>query len=87
MIQPSWKPKSRVIQKLLITLFSVKSSVADPWHFGKFPGPLIRTSDKRIRLRILLFSSVTLKFFSYYFLKVNLHHFLKIKSHKDVAKQ
>ncbi len=47
-------------------------------------------------MRILLFSSVTFKtstnffifrFFAYYFLKVHLHHFSKIKSHEEVTKQ
>ncbi len=36
-------------------------NVADPWHFGTDPDPRIRTSDKRILIRILLFSSVTFK--------------------------
>jgi hypothetical protein len=45
----------------------------------------------RMRIRILLFSSVIFKtskkilsFFAYYFLNVHLHHFSKIKSHKEV---
>jgi len=51
----------------------------------------------RIRIRILLFSSVTFKmspknncftsFFAFYFLKYILHPSSKIKSHKEVAKQ
>ncbi len=45
----------------------------------------------RMRIRILLFSSVTFKtstkFFAYYFLKVHLYHFSKLKSHKEVTKQ
>ncbi len=54
----------------------------------------------RIRIRILLFSSVTFKtstknfvsltfllFGLLFFLKVLLHHFPKIKSHKEVTKQ
>ncbi len=38
-------------------------SVPDPWYFdfGSDADPQIRTSDKRIRLRLLLFSSVTFK--------------------------
>ncbi len=76
-------------------------SVADPWHFGTDPGPVlrIRKSDwrirnrLRIRLRILLLTSVTFKmatknyFFAYYVLKLHLHLFSKIKSHKEVTKQ
>ncbi len=68
-------------------------SVADPWHFGTDPDPRIRTSDKRILIRILLLSSVTFKtaifliFFAYFFLKLHLHHFSKIKSHTEVTKQ
>jgi hypothetical protein len=61
------------------------------------------TSDKRIRirlhirLRIMLFSSVTFKmelknvsfsvFFAHYFLKLHLYHFSRIKIHKEVTKQ
>jgi hypothetical protein len=47
----------------------------------------------RIRIRILVFSTVTFKLtkknyvFAYYFLKLLLHHFSKIKSHKEVTKQ
>jgi hypothetical protein len=51
----------------------------------------------RIRIRILLFLSLTFKtsakkfflrsFSAYYFLKVHLHNFLKIKSIKKVTKQ
>jgi hypothetical protein len=70
------------------------SSLADPCHIGIDPDPRIRTSAQKIRLRILLFSSVTFKiatknylFFAYYFLKLYLHHFSKIKSHKKVTKQ
>jgi hypothetical protein len=63
----------------------------------------IRVSDQwirirfRIRLWILLFSSLTFKtptknfvflnVSAYYFLKVHLNHFSKIKSHKEVTKQ
>ncbi len=52
----------------------------------------IRTADLRIRIRILLFSSVTLMptnnyVVAYYFLKVHLHHFSKIKSNTEVTKQ
>jgi hypothetical protein len=57
------------------------------------PEPRIHASDLWIRIRILLFSSLTFKTptknklkksFSaaYYFLKINLHHFSKIKSKK-----
>ncbi len=57
--------------------------IVDPWHFGTDQG--IHTTDLciRIRIRILLFSSVTFKkptkiqffprFVAYYFLKVHLH--------------
>ncbi len=66
-------------------------SVADPWHFGVDPDLDLDASDKwiRIRIRILLFSSLTFKmpnFFSFsadYFLKVHLHHFSKTKSQKE----
>ncbi len=39
--------------------------VVDPWHFGTDPDPRIRGSDQliQIRLRILLFSSLTFKNF------------------------
>ncbi len=44
---------------------TVRSSVPDPWHFGMDPdpGPRIHASDWRIwiRIRILLFSSLTFK--------------------------
>ncbi len=40
-------------------MFKFQISVPDPWHFGMDPDPRIRTYDLRIRLRILLFSSVT----------------------------
>jgi hypothetical protein len=58
----------------------------------------IRASDQwiRIRLRILIFSSLTFKtppknnfflsFYAYYFRKVRLHHFSHIKSNKEVTK-
>jgi len=45
----------------------------------------IRTSDKWIRLRILLFSSVTFKMATKN--NLHLHHFSKIKSHKGVTEQ
>ncbi len=79
---------------------NTKSSVVDPWHFGTDPDQGIRTTDFRIRIRLLLFSSVadkmpTKKKFSnffclpYYFLKVHLHQSSNIKkvkkrSHKIV---
>jgi hypothetical protein len=37
------------------------SSVVDPWYFGTDPDPRIRASDQWIRIRILLFSSLTFK--------------------------
>ncbi len=38
------------------------TSVPNPWHFGTDSDPWIRTSDKRMQLKILLFfSSVTIK--------------------------
>jgi hypothetical protein len=69
-----------------------------PWDFGMDldadPYPRIRTFDQRIRLRILLFSSVTFKmptkndfFYAYSFLKVHLYHSSMIKSHKEVTKR
>ncbi len=42
-------------------IFFLEVSVADQRLFGTDPNPWIRISDKRIRLRILLFSSVTFK--------------------------
>ncbi len=33
----------------------------DPWYFGTQPDPRIRTTELRIRIRILLFSSVAFK--------------------------
>ncbi len=61
-------------------------SVPYPWHFGT---NLNADPDHRIRLRILLVSSVTFNvFYAYSFLKVLLHHFSKIrkikKSHKTI---
>jgi hypothetical protein len=35
--------------------------VPDPWHFGTDPDPWIRGLELRIRLQILLFSSVPTK--------------------------
>ncbi len=69
----------------------------DPWHFGvdPDPDPRIHAFNEwiRIRIRILLFSSLTFKtsrknnykkISAYYVLKV---HFSKIKSPKEVTKQ
>ncbi len=59
------------------------------WYGSGFADPYLLL----IRLRILLFSSVTftmatkklfLSFFAFFFLKLHLHHFSRIKSHKDV---
>jgi hypothetical protein len=73
-----------------ITVLRIRDILVRIWIRGSVPmanGP---------RLRILLFSSVTFKmttiiffpkFFSYYYLKLNLHHFSKIKSHKEVTKR
>ncbi len=76
------------------------TSVADPWHFGTDPFPVIHTSWIRIRnrmqIRILLFRQLPsrrqqqqkfLRFFAHYFLKVHLQHFSKIKRPKEVTKQ
>ncbi len=67
-----------------------KTSVADPWHFGVDPDPYldprIHASDQWIRIRILLFSSLTFprcqqktnlkkSFYADYFLKALVHHF------------
>ncbi len=62
---------TRIVQLLVCPANILKSSVADPWHFGTNPDPdlRIRTSDLRIRIQsrlrirfqILLFSSVTFK--------------------------
>jgi hypothetical protein len=59
------------------------------FRYGSGSDPWIRTSDYRIRLRILLFSSVTFKkatnnyfffliFFANYFLKLHLHQFFTL---------
>jgi hypothetical protein len=71
-------------------------SVVDPWHFGTDPDQRhfgtdpdqrIRTTD--LRIRILLFSSVTFKMTTQIFFSlslfggVNLHHSSKI-SHKTI---
>ncbi len=49
----------------LETVLRVKINVADPWHFGVDPDPRIHASDLwiriRIRIRILLYSSLTFK--------------------------
>jgi hypothetical protein len=64
-----------------------------PLHFGMDPNSRIRASDQWIRIRIMLFSSLTFKtptknycqiFSAFYFLKVHLHHFSKVKIHKEV---
>ncbi len=39
----------------------LRTSVPDPWHFGVDPDPRIHSSDKWMRIRILLFSSLTFK--------------------------
>jgi hypothetical protein len=77
----------------------VLCSVGDP---DPDPEPVLWIRDilVLIRLRILLFSSLTFKnqdankklifslsFCAYYFLKAHLHHFSEIKSHKEVTKQ
>jgi hypothetical protein len=41
--------------------WSGSATLGDPWHFGADPDPRIRISDWWIRIRILLFSSVTFK--------------------------
>ncbi len=68
-----------IVEKMKV-LAIVLSSVANP--------------DILVRIRILLFSSLTFKtptknnffpsFSAFYFLKVHLHNFSKIKSHKEV---
>ncbi len=69
-------------------MLQITASVVDPWHFGTDPDPRIRASGQwiRIRLRILLFSSLTFKALTenlflfkisaYYFLKVHLQYIL-----------
>jgi hypothetical protein len=64
---------------------------------GTDPDPLIRASNKWIRIWILLFSSLTVKtptkklgiqvFLLFTFLKVHLHHFSKIKVIKKSQNQ
>ncbi len=80
-----------------IKQYQYLSSVPDQWHFGTDPDPLIRTFDERIKIRILLLSSVTFKtnffccssFNAYSFLKVPVYsyHSSEIKNQKDVTKQ
>jgi hypothetical protein len=62
-----WQPW-RKTERIFLTLQQhdqIATCVADPWHvvFGTHPDPGIRTSDQRIqiRIRILLFSSLTFK--------------------------
>jgi hypothetical protein len=87
----------RNCSNLLKLKFKHKGSRSD---FGTDPDPRIHTSDLRIRIRLLLFSSVTFKiaktrnyfftvlsFFAYDFLKLHLHHFSNIKGQKEVTKQ
>ncbi len=71
-------------------------NVVNLWHFGTDPDPRIRTTDLwiRIRIHILLFSSVAIKmstknkflskFFAYYLLKVHLNQSSKMKNHKKL---
>ncbi len=81
----------------IILLF--RSSVADPWNFGMDPDPGIHAFDKWIRIRLLLFSSLTFKthqkttlkkvFLLITFEGTFLHHFSmkksKKKSHETVG--
>ncbi len=57
------------------------TSVVDPWHFGTDPDPQIRTTD--LRMRILLFLSVTFKFFYFLLFEYTLHQ----SSRQNVIKQ
>ncbi len=86
--------------RLTTKIIFVLGSVPDPWHFGVDPDPRIHASDLWIRIRILLFSSLTFKmpantnFLTQFFLlvtfwrsSVHLHYFSKKKvkkSHKIV---
>jgi hypothetical protein len=87
-----------LFKKTKIAAPIVYSSIADPCYFGVDTDQRIHASDYwiriRMRVRILLFSSLTFKiptknsFFSfsaYYFLNVHLHHFSKIKNQKKVT--
>jgi hypothetical protein len=70
----------------------VSSSVVDSCFFATDPDPRIRITDLRIRIRLLLFSSMADNmptkisffqiFFAYYFSKVHLHQSSKIKVKK-----
>jgi hypothetical protein len=82
---------------MVIAYSMVFTSGADPWHFGVDPDPDPRThASDWIRIRILLFSSLTFKtptknyffkgFSAYYFLKVHLHNFSKLKKSKRSPK-
>jgi hypothetical protein len=71
---------------------TLSCSVVDLCHFYTDPDPRMRTPD--LRIRILLFSSVTFKMptkskklYAYYFLKIHLHHSSKLNCHKEVTEQ
>jgi hypothetical protein len=82
--------KSNIKHKSLVNLLY---SVVNLWHFRMDPDPRIHSSDLRIRIRIILCSSVADKqptknkfflrsFFAYYFLKLHLHQSSKMKKSK-----
>ncbi len=52
---------SRMMLFILVLFPFLVFIVVDPWHFGMDPDPRIRSTDIRIGIRILLFSSVTFK--------------------------
>jgi hypothetical protein len=85
--------KSNIKHKRWVNLLY---SVVNLWHFRMDPDPRIRSSDLRIRIRIILCSSVADKqptkgkFFSKFFcllhFEVHLHQSSKIKSQKKLQK-
>ncbi len=72
-----------------VNFFAEKTSVADPWHFGRDPDQHLWLKDPD-PAPDPAFSSLTFKtppksyfftfFFAFYYRKVHLHHFSKIKS-------
>jgi hypothetical protein len=78
----------------------LQTSVENPWHFGTDADQGIRATDLRIRIRILLFSSMDfkiptkklfykVKFFSLLLVEGTrtLHQSSKKKNHKEDTKQ
>ncbi len=54
-----YRTQKDVFQK--VPVLRLRGRVPDSWHFGTDPDPRIHTFDYRIRIRILLFSSVAFK--------------------------